>query len=59
MFQAVIIEKIAKLFLGRISDELRGEVVKLVEKLEIKAKKTSNPFDDVFVEALKIILDMK
>lgn len=59
MIKEQLIAKLAQLFLSRISDHMRAEVVKIVAKLEVMAKKTSNPFDDIFIEALKEILDIK
>lgn len=45
--------------LSVISPELRKVVTELVNKLEADAKKTPNPWDDIFVGLLKYILDMK
>lgn len=43
-----------------ISPQLRNAVVEFVNKLEVDAKKTvDNPWDDVFVGILKLILVIK
>lgn len=54
-----LIAKLAFLFISRISPVLKEEIIAIVKKLEAKAKKTSNPFDDQLVEALKLILDIE
>ncbi len=47
---------IIQIILSAISPELRDLILKFAKELEAKAKKTPNPFDDVAVEVLKVIL---
>ena len=50
--------KLAKLFLSRISDEFKLEISKAVNILEKKAKKSENHFNNMFIEVLKIVLNI-
>ena len=52
-----IIEKILFMMFTRISPELREWIKKELNVLAEKAKKTKNPFDDMFVEFLKAIVN--
>lgn len=42
-----------------ISPELKSGLTEFVAKLEADAKKTPNPWDDVFVGVLKTLLGIK
>ena len=50
--------KLAKLIISRISEDFKDEVKKKIIILEKIAKKTDNPFDDMFIETLKIVFDI-
>ena len=50
---------IIKFFLDKISPNLRSLVIKLVSDLEALAKTTPNNWDNIVVELLKDILDIK
>ena len=47
------------LVLGQISPELRKAVVDWVTDMELEAKKTPNPWDDIFVGVIKSVLNIK
>ena len=49
-----LIEQILKV----ISPQIRKALVELVTKLEVSAKETPNPWDDVFVGLLKFVLQI-
>jgi len=51
-----IIEKLLPLILTVLSPEIKKAVVQLVISLDKQAKKTPNPWDDVFVDILKSIV---
>lgn len=52
-----IIEKILFMMFTRVSPELREWIKKELDVLEGKAKKTKNPFDDMFIAMLKTLLN--
>jgi len=54
-----ILARIVEELLKRMSPEIREELEQAVLKLEIKAKATVNPWDDLLVFLLKIVLEME
>lgn len=42
-----------------VSPELRDGIAQWVNELDAQAKKTSNPWDDIFVAVLKSVLFVK
>ena len=53
-----LIIKILPIIISNISPALRETVKQIVLELEKKAKTTQNPFDDMLVELLKVILNI-
>jgi len=51
--------RLIALVIGQVSPELRLGIVEWVKNLEERAKKTPNPWDDVFVGILKSVLSVK
>jgi len=51
--------RLIALVMGQVSPELRSGIVEWVKNLEERAKKTPNPWDDVFVGILKSVLNVK
>lgn len=51
--------KLVEQIVNSISPELRKAVIGFVEQLEKQAKATPNPWDDVFVGVLKLVLAIK
>jgi len=49
--------KLIPLILATISPEIKKALTEFVNRLESDAKKTSNPWDDMFVAILKSIID--
>ncbi len=49
---AALLEQILK----QISPELRKALIEFVNRLEADAKKTANPWDDIFVGLIKLVL---
>ncbi len=49
---AALLEQILK----QISPELRKALIEFVNRLEADAKKTANPWDDIFVGIIKFVL---
>lgn len=43
----------------QISPEIRKGMVEFVNKLEVEAKETVNPWDDIFVGIVKFVLVIK
>lgn len=54
-----IISRILEEILKNMSPELRKEIIEAVRKLDEKAKATVNPWDNLVVLVLKILLDIK
>lgn len=50
---------IIKIILDAISPQLRNLIVEFVRNLSAHADKTPNPWDNVLVDILKILLDIK
>lgn len=48
--------RVFRLMVGVISPELRTGIAEWLNQLEAKAKKTPNPWDNVFVGILKSVL---
>lgn len=55
----VWIFKLIALVIGVVTPEIRTGVTELLDKLEEKAKKTANPWDDILVAMLKQIITGK
>jgi len=51
--------RIMVLVVGSASPDLRKMIKEWVTELEIKAKDTPNPFDDVLVGLIKVVLNIK
>lgn len=51
--------RIIAMVFGVMSPELRTGITGYVKRLEADAKKTPNPWDDIFVGLLKSILNIK
>lgn len=51
--------RIITLVVGSASPQLRALIRDWVKDLESRAKETPNPFDDVLVGLIKIVLDVK
>ena len=51
-----IISKIIEKLLEQMSDELRQSLVQMVRNLEVVAKKTENPWDDILVLIIKVAM---
>jgi len=51
--------RLITLIVSSASPELRAGITAWVKDLEAKAKQTPNPFDDVLVGLLKIVLNVK
>jgi len=56
---AKLIERVLPKLLKFITPELKNAARNLVKQLENHAKETSNPLDDLFVEVLKVILEIE
>jgi len=52
-------QTIIALLISVISPEIRNLLIVFVKDLKVKASKTPNPWDDVFVLILCTILDIK
>lgn len=50
--------RIVGLVIGQISPELRNGMITFVKNLEAQAKKTPNPWDDIFVDILRSVLNI-
>lgn len=48
--------KLIQVVLNNVSGDLRKAVKEGIQKLEVVAKKTPNPFDDFAVSILKVIV---
>jgi len=42
-----------------ITPELRNRLIEFINQLEADAKKTPNPWDDIFIGVVRSILDIK
>jgi len=51
--------RIIGMVVGVMSPELRTGMTKWVKNMEVEAKKTPNPWDDIFVGLLKSILGIR
>jgi len=51
--------RLITLIVGAASPELRTMIKEWVLELDKRAKETPNPFDDVLVGLIKIVLDIK
>ena len=51
-----IISKLIQAVLTSISPDIKDALKETILKLETKAKSTKNPFDDLLVELLKLVL---
>ena len=51
--------RLFNLIVGQVSPVLRAGLVEWVNELDERAKKTPNPWDDVFVGILKSVLLIK
>lgn len=51
--------KIVSLVFTVMTPELRTGIVAYIKRLESDVKKTPNPWDDIFVDILKSILNIK
>ena len=56
-FKFSFVVKILSILITNISPDLKENISEAIRKLEVKAKATVNPFDDLLVELLKAILD--
>jgi len=54
-----LVYKLISLIVTVISPELKKGLTDLVVKLDADAKKTSNPWDDMFVGVLKMLLGIE
>ncbi len=54
-----IVITIAKLVLQNVSKSLREGFVQFIKNMEVKAKETKNPFDDVAIMIVKTICKIK
>ena len=54
-----LIEKMLPKILKVITPELKAAAQNFVKQLEHHAKKTNNPLDDIFVEILKVLLEVE
>ena len=50
--------RLITLIVGSASPELRKLIKEWVTELELRAKETPNPFDDVLVGLIKIVLNV-
>ncbi len=53
-----ILAKILENVLSSMSGNIRAELVEFVGKLEISAAATTNPWDDLLVDIIKVALDI-
>ena len=51
-----IFAKIIQKIMEQMSDSLRKEILAVVQKLENVAKQTQNPWDDILVLILKVVI---
>lgn len=51
--------RIVTMVFGVMTPELRNSMIAFVKTMETNAKKTPNPWDDIFVGVLKSILSIK
>jgi len=51
-----IIAKIIEQIVKQMSDNLRKELMAAIQKLETVAKQTQNPWDDILVLILKVVI---
>lgn len=58
MIMEKIISRILEEIIKNMSPEIRKEIIEAVMKLDAKAKATVNPWDNLLVFLLKIILDI-
>jgi len=54
-----LILKFLPLLISSLSPVIRDFLSEAIKELEKKAKETKNPYDDFFIEFLKIILDIE
>jgi len=52
-------QTLISLLLSVISPELRNLLIAFVKDLKVRASKTPNPWDDIFVSILCTVLDIK
>ncbi len=50
------IAKILKIILASVSQDLKDSLTGFLDQLEEKAKATRNPFDDLLVELLRMLV---
>lgn len=53
---APVAAKILSAIVKKMSSDVRGWLVSMVKELEVKAKATPNPWDDIAVTVLKAIV---
>ncbi len=54
-----LIAKLVETVIKKSSAEFRNKVKDFVGELEVTAKKTKSPWDDIFVMLLKVLLDIE
>jgi len=57
MFQALLV-KMLPLMISQVTPTIKESARSILKDLESKAKATPNPFDDMFVELLKELLNV-